>query len=524
MTTKPVFACEKRVAAWGCIDQSNEKHRVAATDIACAEHGVGPGVSCPGLDPYKHHPLCSGAHADGEPCTGAETMPPAPLPAHHPHVDRRGAGARAEAFLAGHSVLCAQLGSDPACPGPGEEAPDPTDFEATRLQVLANPIARAAYDRARAARLASPREEAPDLEAIEALSGEVWRGKTALPGYGAHVWTVAVTNEGHRGMMPWRWHEPHAWQSPVGPLTIAGEWTVCCTDDVTRAILAAWALDERAARERAERERGDVIAQLAALLVPVDVEPRDTLVRRLFPAWTGPDADHHGRCAAAGVAEAIDIRDMWHARATASLRAEFDRYKTGAEADIQRETDRADDSETECASLRARLADAERKIEQMYAAQLRCHHGYDLRDKCDLCKEEGVYGTGLVDLVAAKAGAVNALREATEMRGGRDEAIRRAIEAEALAAGLERDVAKLNAEGVHAGIRVRQLRAVVDALPTCAAEPERGCAMADGRQINIATKKVPFSSCFYCDEHAPADAHDLPYAGALRDLLAKAVP
>lgn len=38
---------------------------------------------------------------------------PAPF---HAHVDRRGAGARAKAIIAGHSVQCAQFGADPACP------------------------------------------------------------------------------------------------------------------------------------------------------------------------------------------------------------------------------------------------------------------------------------------------------------------------------------------------------------------------------------------------------------------------
>jgi len=39
-------------------------------------------------------------------------------PAHHPHVDRRNAHARAQATIGGHSVLCAQFGTDAACPGP----------------------------------------------------------------------------------------------------------------------------------------------------------------------------------------------------------------------------------------------------------------------------------------------------------------------------------------------------------------------------------------------------------------------
>lgn len=35
----------------------------------------------------------------------------------HTHVDRRGAGTRADAIVAGHSVLCAETGDDSACPG-----------------------------------------------------------------------------------------------------------------------------------------------------------------------------------------------------------------------------------------------------------------------------------------------------------------------------------------------------------------------------------------------------------------------
>lgn len=37
---------------------------------------------------------------------------------HHQHVDRRGAWARADAVIAGHSVLCAATGDDTTCPGP----------------------------------------------------------------------------------------------------------------------------------------------------------------------------------------------------------------------------------------------------------------------------------------------------------------------------------------------------------------------------------------------------------------------
>lgn len=36
---------------------------------------------------------------------------------HHPHVDRWGAGARASAIISGHSVECAQFGTDAACAG-----------------------------------------------------------------------------------------------------------------------------------------------------------------------------------------------------------------------------------------------------------------------------------------------------------------------------------------------------------------------------------------------------------------------
>jgi hypothetical protein len=37
---------------------------------------------------------------------------------HHPHVDRAGAYARASAIAAGHSVECAEFGTDAACQGP----------------------------------------------------------------------------------------------------------------------------------------------------------------------------------------------------------------------------------------------------------------------------------------------------------------------------------------------------------------------------------------------------------------------
>jgi 5'-3' exonuclease len=48
-----------------------------------------------------------------------------PAPAHYADADRRGAGARARAILAGHSVACAEFGNDPACRA-ADPAPSPT--------------------------------------------------------------------------------------------------------------------------------------------------------------------------------------------------------------------------------------------------------------------------------------------------------------------------------------------------------------------------------------------------------------
>ena len=63
------------------------------------------------------------------------------------------------------------------------------------------------------------------------------------------------------------------------------------------------------------------------------------------------------------------------------------------------------------------------------------------------------------------------------------------------------------------------LLAVVEALPTCDAEPPRGSQDAEGKTINLATKRQPFGG-IYCDEHQPHWCVDLPYAAALRALLA----
>lgn len=65
------------------------------------------------------------------------------------------------------------------------------------------------------------------------------------------------------------------------------------------------------------------------------------------------------------------------------------------------------------------------------------------------------------------------------------------------------------------------VRALVNALPFCADEPEYGCEAAAGRQPNPATKHVGFGGCRYCDKHAPPEARDLHYAGPLRALLAQ---
>lgn len=64
---------------------------------------------------------------------------------------------------------------------------------------------------------------------------------------------------------------------------------------------------------------------------------------------------------------------------------------------------------------------------------------------------------------------------------------------------------------------VDALLAVVDALPTCHAEPERGTPMADKHAPAAATKRREDGG-LYCDTHARGRTVDLPYAEALRAL------